>query len=45
MAFNQMLGVSIIDFLASVANDVSSEANSLGSSIDLCIKQYEGLQI
>ncbi|KAK3896693.1 hypothetical protein C8A05DRAFT_20386 [Staphylotrichum tortipilum] len=37
--------IFVIDTVKTKAEDLTATANSLGDSLDLCIKQYEGLQM
>ncbi|KAI0403555.1 UVI-1 [Xylaria palmicola] len=39
------IAITLINTVESRAQDLESEANSLGSSLDLCIQQYEGLKV
>ncbi|TGJ78445.1 hypothetical protein E0Z10_g10309 [Xylaria hypoxylon] len=39
------IAISLIDLVESRAKDLTSEANALGGTLDLAIKQYEGLSV
>ncbi|KAK2755043.1 hypothetical protein FQN54_006571 [Arachnomyces sp. PD_36] len=39
------IAVTLIETVQSQAGDLTSEANSLGASLDLCIQHYEGLAV
>ncbi|KAK4032955.1 hypothetical protein C8A01DRAFT_20056 [Parachaetomium inaequale] len=39
------IAIFLIDLVESRAKDLESEANSVGESLDLCIQQYEGIQV
>ena len=45
MTINQTIAINLLNLVESKAQDIESEASSLGATLDLCIKQYEGLSV